>query len=104
MPDLDAMKDLLLEIIRNEILRIRVLGWDGRAKECSILADHIHNLPELIRAPKVKYLRYYLDVSRRVYAMETSIPNAAYEKEWSELEKILEQWESETPNQGTGKV
>src|SRR5581483_1866568 len=94
MPDLDAMRDLLLQIVRSEILTIRAHGWGGRASECSILADHIHNLPNLIRKPSIDGLEYYLGVERPDYAKQVR-NTKIYEKEWSQLEKILEQWKAE---------
>jgi len=40
--------EILTEILRTGLLRIRALGWSGNAERCAIEADHLHNVPDLL--------------------------------------------------------
>ena len=41
--------ELVLEILKIGVLRIRAAAWSGDSARCAIEADHIHNLPDLLR-------------------------------------------------------
>ena len=55
---------IILDMITTAALRIRVLGWAGNAQRCAIEADHIHNLPALLRGYSPDLLRFYWEVER----------------------------------------
>ena len=56
MSNNEELDGILLEILREGLLRIRGRGWDGRPDQCAIEADHLRNLPELIRNPRPELL------------------------------------------------
>jgi hypothetical protein len=59
-----AIAEVLLDILRQGILRARVAGWSGDGDRCAVEADHIHNLPDLIQNFSPERLRYYWDAER----------------------------------------
>ena len=79
---------VLLEILREGCLRIRVFGDRGRADLCANEADHLHNLPELIRDLQLEYLEYYFDVSRPAYLVHAE-QVAGFQPLWDRLAEIL---------------
>jgi hypothetical protein len=87
--------DVVLEIIRNAVLSIRLAGYRGDAEYCAIEADHIHNLPDLLRNYRREKLEYYLSLERPDYIERLEkIPGAnhhAYEAQWQwqRLEQLL---------------
>ena len=65
--------DMLLEILRTGLLRIRPHAWPGEAELCAIEADHIHNLPDLLADYLRDKLVYYWDVERAAVHRHESI-------------------------------
>jgi hypothetical protein len=63
----NSIPDILAEILRVGILRIRDAGFAGDAALCAIEADHIHNLPRLVLCPKEPLLQFYWGVERPSY-------------------------------------
>ena len=60
----DEIADLVLEILYRSSLAVRSAGGRGNARVCELEAEHVHNLPELIRSFAPEYLRIYLEVTR----------------------------------------
>jgi hypothetical protein len=56
---------LLLEILYRSIVQIGCNAQD--AEYCFLEADHIHNLPELVRNYAPRRLLWYWDVERPLY-------------------------------------
>src|SRR5262245_13802322 len=75
---------VITEMIQVGLLRIRAFGWRGDAAHCAIEADHIHNLPALLRDFSEDALRYYWDVERAAYLRHG--PASAFEPLWQRLE------------------
>jgi hypothetical protein len=50
---------VVLEILGSSALHIRAAGWSGDADRCALLADHIHNLPDLLADYSPDKLHYY---------------------------------------------
>jgi hypothetical protein len=84
--------EIVCEILRVGLLRIRALGWDRNPERCAIEADHLHNLPSLIASFDPQRLGYYWD-AERVCFIERSTPEEiiGYQASWSALAKHVAQ-------------
>ena len=75
--------DVIIQILRDGILRIRARAWADDVEACAVESDHLHNLPALLRSYRPELLDYYLDVERPAYlAMGTA---HGYEALWNRL-------------------
>jgi hypothetical protein len=91
----EEIKRLLLNILQMGILRIRAFGRDDFADRCAIEADHIHNLPGLVRNPRPELLRYYWDIERPAFIKK--VPDSdAFEADWLRLGQILAEMRVDT--------
>jgi hypothetical protein len=80
---------ILLEILSRGILRIRACSGD--ANRCLVEADHIHNLPNLLRDYSPQLLAFYWEVERASFVSQT--PDSlleGFESLWSELRPHVE--------------
>jgi hypothetical protein len=68
----DDIADILLEILKIGILRIRMEGWNKNPARCAIEADHLHNLPNLLAHFSEDLLRFYWEVERPSYIDQNS--------------------------------
>ena len=84
----DEIQKVLLNILRTGILEIRAAGWDGKADICAIEADHLHNLPGLIRDLRPELLSYYFDVERPAYT-RSSNDTPKFAADWKRLEELM---------------
>lgn len=83
--------DILLAILTMGLMRVRALAWDGRSALCAIEADHIHNLPELLRNYSQELLLYYWDVERPSYVQQVPEDHlAGWEPLWEKLRPFAE--------------
>lgn len=84
------VREALAQILEIACLSIRVAARKGDAKYCAIEADHIHNLPELLRKFDAAKLKYYLTVTRPSYVEALSkLPGTTvepYQPYWRQLE------------------
>src|SRR5262249_41628617 len=81
------ISEILSAIVRAGLLRIRSLGWSGRADRCAIEADHIHNLPDLIEDFSQERLAYYWDIERPAYiAQVPEEQRNGWETLWEQLQ------------------
>ena len=84
------VREALAQILEIAYLSIRVAARKGDAKYCAIEADHIHNLPELLRKFDAAKLKYYLTVTRPSYVEALSkLPGTTvepYQPYWRQLE------------------
>jgi hypothetical protein len=96
--DIEELRSVILSILRTGLLNIRVLGWSGRADLCAMEADHLHNLPDLIRDPKLKFVEYYFNISRMSYIKEAGESSAfrAFADDWARLKEILDRLRSDS--------
>ena len=80
--------ELVCEILRTGLLRVRAFGWDLNSERCAIEADHLHNLPSLIASFDPKYLDYYWH-TERVSFIKQSTPEDVngFEPLWKSLAK-----------------
>jgi hypothetical protein len=81
------------QILGRAILAIRVAGRNRAPDCCAIEADHIHNLPNLLRSYHRELLEYYLDVERPSYLEQLrrvrDTDAEVYRPMWCELERCL---------------
>lgn len=88
----ERRKEILLAIIKTAFLNIRCLGEAGRAVECAVEADHVHNIPELLATEDEAKYQYYWDIERLEYLRRLSQAEpgcrASFEPLWEELERI----------------
>jgi hypothetical protein len=68
------VSDVLVQIITAGLLRIRAFGWNGDAARCAVEADHLHNLPEVLREFRPELLNYYWHVERVSFCKSSSLP------------------------------
>jgi hypothetical protein len=59
---------VLLDILTHGLLRARAAGWSGDAQLAGLEADHLHNIPALLKDYSPALLRSYWDVERPSYA------------------------------------
>lgn len=81
--------EILAEILRTGLLRIRAFGWSKDAARCAIEADHLHNLPSLLTDYSEDRLRYYWDAERGSYLDRSEVDLAAqFEPLWQRLDAV----------------
>jgi hypothetical protein len=76
--------DILLEILGAAILRIRL----GSSERTFCEADHVHNLPSLIRDYSPERLRYYWEVERTTFLDHGA--TSQFEPLWERLREQME--------------
>ena len=79
--------EIVCEILRTGLLRIRALG---DADRCTLEADHLHNLPGLLVNYKPELLDYYWQVERVGFvACSTPEDVQGFEPLWRVLAKYV---------------
>jgi hypothetical protein len=92
MNDWSETAEILLEILKTGLLRIRALAWSEDAKRCAVEADHLHNLPYLLAHCDADALAYDWDVERALYMDQTeSAQLVAWEPLWRRLQTHVEE-------------
>jgi hypothetical protein len=86
----DDIKGILLEILRTGLLRIRAFGNSGDAEACGLEADHLHNLPEVIRCFRWELLHFYFTVERPGFMSRGPRGAEQFEPLWDRLGKLIE--------------
>ncbi len=85
------VREALAQILEIACLSIRVAARKGDVKYCAIEADHIHNLPDLLRKFDAAKLKYYLSVTRPSYIEALGqLPDTTvepYQALWRQLER-----------------
>jgi hypothetical protein len=78
--------EIVAEILRTGLLRIRILGWNQNPDRCAVEADHLHNLPALLSAYKPELLDYYWNAERVSFIQKSSREDVAqFEPLWQAL-------------------
>jgi hypothetical protein len=87
------VRQALAQILEIACLAIRVAARNGDAQYCAIEANHVHNLPSLLRTFEPRKLKYYLDVTRAQYVEALGqFPGATadpYKALWARLERYV---------------
>jgi hypothetical protein len=86
----DDIKRVLLDILRVGLLRIRAFANSGLSDACSLEADHLHNLPMLVRSLRRDELLFYYNVERPAFLDRTEANTDDFRPLWSELETQLQ--------------
>ena len=89
MTENQAVQKILLEILKIGLLRIRHLGDDGSADACSIEADHLHNIPEVISSGSRDQLLYYYNVERPIF-LKRAADAQMFQPQWEQLANWIE--------------
>ena len=64
--NLCTVRDAVVEILQYGLIAIRNHAR-ANPRYASVEADHLHNLPSLLKAPSVDALRYYFEAERPEY-------------------------------------
>ena len=56
----DDIADILLQILQTGVVSARAAGWSSHLELATLEANHVHNLPEVIRKYDPEKLVYYL--------------------------------------------
>lgn len=85
--------DALTSILRESILLIRMAGSADDADYCAVEANHIHNLPSILRNYDPAKLESYLAWAQTVYASDFQkrfhrMPTM-FMSQWQQLESYL---------------
>jgi hypothetical protein len=84
----EDIKRLLLNVLRAGVLRIRAFAANEDTDRCLHEADHIHNLPDVIRNPRIELLTHYFDVSRPAFLKSASNIDV-FEPDWLRLGELI---------------
>jgi hypothetical protein len=78
--------EVVREILKTGILRIRQLAWAQDAGRCAVEADHIHNLPDLLTDYSPDLLRYYWEAERTSFIQQSATGDRArFDPLWAKL-------------------
>jgi hypothetical protein len=82
--------DIITQILQTGLLRIRPLGWSEEGSRCAAEADHLHNLPGLLRDYSPDRLQYYWDVERPSFIQQSKgVGLEAFTPLWDRLAVLL---------------
>lgn len=81
---------ILSEILQTGLLQIRVAGWQGDSNLAAEIADHLHNLPNLLLDFSQPRLTYYWEAERAAFqaGVDESIAKP-YTDLWERLEPLV---------------
>ena len=81
--------DVVLRILQTGIVEARSAGWAGDAKLCTDQANHLHNLPDLLRCYSPRKLKYYWHTERNLFIQQMGGQPIVFEELWAELEPMV---------------
>jgi len=77
--------EIIIELLQASLLRIRILGGSGDSKRCAVEANHVHNLPDLLRNYTPGRLHYYWTVERPEFMRDIGALDREYQVLWNRL-------------------
>ncbi len=81
--------DVIAEILQAGILRIRALAWSEKLDRCALEADHIHNLPDLLKDFSEDKLKYYWEIERTLFIAKSAPDELGmFEPLWRQLASV----------------
>jgi hypothetical protein len=90
MIDVTGAKHAVLEILQIGLLRIRAAGFAGDAKACASEADHLHNLPGILKADRCDELvDYYYRIERPAFLARVKSNADQFQAPWTELARAI---------------
>ncbi len=81
--------DVVLRILQTGIVEARSAGWSGDVKLCTDQANHLHNLPDLLRRCSPRKLKYYWHTERDLLIRQMGGQPIGFEELWAELEPMV---------------
>lgn len=82
----NAVSEAILEIIKLGLLNIRYYAGKGDSGRCSVEANHLHNLPSMLRSYAPELLNFYLDIEQPEFVRDTHGVNiGSFEVNWRTL-------------------
>jgi len=85
------LSDDILDIIRMASLRIRAAGREDDPNRCAVEANHIHNLPNLLRDYRDEKLLYYCEMEIRGFVTSSEgVSIECFRPHWSRLARYIE--------------
>jgi hypothetical protein len=83
--------DVILRILETGVIQARSAGWSEDAAPCAAQANHIHNLPDLLRRYSPRKLKYYWNTERSAFIRQMGGQPIVFEELWAELEPLVPQ-------------
>ena len=81
--------DVILRILQTGVVEARSAGWSKDADLGAAQADHIHNLPDLLRRYSPRKLKYYWERERPLFISRMGGQPLMFEELWAELESLV---------------
>lgn len=89
----NQIADIVLQIVRDGIISARLAGWGDRARLSALEANHVHNLPDLLREYAPEKLEYYWNIERpeymRDFSAEVGEEPKRFQEYWKQLEPLV---------------
>lgn len=83
------LQNVIIDIIQLGLFRVRVFSESGRMIECRNEADHLHNLPEILRSCRQELVRHYYDVERPSFLKAEPSDVEQFLPLWVRLESLI---------------
>jgi len=80
--------EILLNILQTGILRMRAAAWGANTDQVEAEADHVHNLPAILRDYSPDALKFYWEIERPCFLSKVS-DVAAFEEPWKWLQLTM---------------
>ena len=86
-PEID---EIICRILQHGILQFRCGAWEGDTDVAAKIADHLHNLPQLLTDFSPEKLKYYWETERPCFleAVDDSL-TSPYADLWDRLEDYV---------------
>ena len=92
--------DVVLRVLQIGLLEARAAGWSGDAERGMAQADHLHNLPDLLRLYSPRKLKHYWERERPLFISRMGGQPIAFEEIWAELKPLVTALSDSTVSQG----
>ena len=83
--------DVILRILQTGVVEARSAGWSKDADLGAAQADHIHNLPDLLRRYSPRKLKHCWNMERSSFIRRMGGQPLVFEELWAELEPLVPQ-------------
>ena len=82
----------LISILTRSLLLIRNHPADAEAVACE--AEHVHNIPQMLKLFKLELLNFYWEVERTCYLGRAPAAwSAGHRSDWESLGQLLVDWD-----------
>ncbi len=84
----DELLDALAEVLATAVLRIRAAAYQNDSARCAVEADHVHNLPTLLRRCHIDRVRFYWNTERTSFLEQSpGIDTAGFQAAWNTISR-----------------